>query len=105
MTGHTPGPWKIEPECAYGWDIYSGEYPKRLWVADAKSPHNSKGFPPREEGLANAHLIAAAPELLTALKLVRSMVGAPHDFTIADIWNAQKKADEVIAKAEAAKVT
>ncbi|KKM20737.1 hypothetical protein LCGC14_1642410 [marine sediment metagenome] len=39
-------------------------------------------------------------DLLDALKLVRSMVGAPHDFTIADIWNAQQQADEVIARAE-----
>lgn len=62
-TKHTPGPWKIYPP-ARDYDE-GGEYrnlygPDYQWVADIRS--NCK------EEEANARLIAAAPELLVALK-------------------------------------
>ena len=102
MTGHMPWRWIVD---------HVGEKKEAFiclkagsaYILSARCSHENENWIAVSKE--HAHLIAAAPELLTALKLVRSMVGAPHDFTIADIWNAQKKADEVIAKAEAAKVT
>jgi hypothetical protein len=55
MSKHTPGPWTAE----HGSDDY-------FYVAT----EDGVSFP-RDEQKANAHLIAAAPEMLEALKLVR----------------------------------
>ena len=68
---YTPGPWNLRPECAYGWDIKTED---ELWIADAKNDHMScggrpeSGFPSNKEGLANARLIAAAPDMLESLQ-------------------------------------
>ena len=37
-------------------------------------------------------------ELMEALEKIRPMAGAPHDFTIADVWNAQQKADTALGR-------
>lgn len=68
MSKHTPGEWRVEPECSYGYDIRSeGE----KWVCSANNDHgNPERFPTNEESLSNAHLIAAAPDLLEALEFV-----------------------------------
>jgi hypothetical protein len=59
-TTHTQGPWKA---CIYGgWDA------PRVWSASgsvALLQHHESG---PGEGVANAHLIAAAPELLESLE-------------------------------------
>ncbi len=54
----------------------------------------------REEMDAHARLIAAAPDLLAALKTLRPMVGSPDGHTVGDVWRAQKQADDAIAKAQ-----
>jgi hypothetical protein len=61
MSKHTPGPWKATFE-DYRWVIdCQGEFgPKKALAVTA-------GFYPKHE--ANARLIAAAPELLEALKM------------------------------------
>jgi hypothetical protein len=41
--------------------------------------HTVKQADQRETALANARLIAAAPELLEALKLAQSIIGHPED--------------------------
>ena len=53
---HTPGPWNV----GTGW-IYAGAKPKGAKFI-------CEGLPISAEGYANAHLIAAAPELLEALR-------------------------------------
>lgn len=67
---HTPGPWQID---------YGKKYPRgvsRVNRTDALGGINSIvrwngiGMPSSVEGHANARLIAAAPELLAALKAV-----------------------------------
>ncbi len=59
-TQHTPGPWKIGAKL--------GIYCKNLGTMIANCDHTTN-FP--EENLANARLIAAAPDLLAALRQVR----------------------------------
>lgn len=66
MSGHTPGPWRLEPESdKAGW---------RICGATSEVAHlylfgpTTGGPSTVAEGTANARLIAAAPELLTALR-------------------------------------
>jgi hypothetical protein len=86
----TRGPWKLNYlNELFGIDGY------RVRVAGYGIEPAS--FPPTEEECANAHLIAAAPELYEALKSLHQWVKAenehfdenlPDDF----IWNAVKTA-------------
>ena len=39
-------------------------------------------------------------ELVEALERALPMVGAPHDYTIGDVWQAQEQARAVLAKVE-----
>lgn len=59
---HTPGPWRvINSDMVVG---HEGQL-----VADCeRTPHCERPASPTVEAMANAHLIAAAPELLEALK-------------------------------------
>jgi uncharacterized protein YbbK (DUF523 family) len=63
---HTPGPWKIEA-------VYLA--PHRTHFGEYRFPHQAVDGHSREyshsEAEANAALIAAAPELLEALKVLR----------------------------------
>lgn len=59
MSKHTPGPWKAE---GYKGLVVNG--PDGVTLACAPGGKNI------EETIANAHLIAAAPDLLAALKAV-----------------------------------
>ena len=69
MAAHTPGPWRYQGEDPYGgWNVdadslESGDY--IAWLPD----HDREG-----EGQANAHLTAAAPELLEACKVALSWI-------------------------------
>jgi hypothetical protein len=74
-TQHTPGPWKLA-ENPIGWQpLISAE------VADSIGPiwhvgiANARGRS-HEEAKANARLIAAAPDLLAALKLAKNAIDA-----------------------------
>ena len=65
MTQHTPGPWEYDNEAE---GIYS--------------PTHGRGIPVCLVGRnndANAHLIAAAPELLEALEAVMGVADIPTD--------------------------
>lgn len=84
MTAHTPGPWSVphfadddvKCNCAY---VLSEGYAGA--VADVRigngRPIGDGGndCPPLEEAKANAHLIAAAPEMFEALTLARGHLG------------------------------
>jgi hypothetical protein len=102
---HTPGPWKYHTESHR--NLVAG--PDRLFVADVWTNDRLDA-----ERMANARLIAAAPELLAALRVALSWVeldtpnGVQHPFPA---WalrdngeaDAQWIADRVraaIAKAE-----
>jgi hypothetical protein len=73
MTKHTPGPWVVQ---TLGFEIYSmpSGY-SGIWVAAVH------GRRPKPQKLADARLIASAPELLEALRslLVFSEQHVDHD--------------------------
>lgn len=108
--GHTPGPWRISSECKtiikqdlshIGLGDSSG-----VLIGSASGYTGSGFFPTDEEAVCNARLIAAAPELLEALKELAEVTSAtaPHDGVPQWLRDQRIKAiDEafkVIAKAE-----
>ena len=84
MTSHTPGPWRVRiNDCGQfaGWpSIDAGNDPaKNIDGGDSSAIVHRAGFIQehfqdlgRKESIANAHLIAAAPEMLETL---RNLVG------------------------------
>ncbi len=103
---HTKGPWDIEhSQLTEGHFITSNSLGYHVGVANLCcgvgeptyfSLENEKDFTAlhRDEILANAHLIAAAPELLEALELCREFIrtGEPN--------GCDRLAESVIAKAK-----
>ncbi len=99
MSKHTPGPWRVWEVSEEHWNICETEDRARHSHFASVSVGNCWW----DEGKANARLIAAAPELLEALKLL-------HDETadyvrvnnLGDPWHNQsmKLARAAIAKAE-----
>lgn len=69
---HTPGPWTRQPDQRFRNDQSAGvKGPNGLYIAAALDFNRTDRDAEVE---ANAHLIAAAPDLLTALKLLMSKV-------------------------------
>ena len=95
MSKHTPGPWKAECRniCYKG-----GEYDKDQFLQwEVCGPEEPDGRGSFYQG--DALLIAAAPELLEALKLAdAALSGANMNMKV-----VQRKVMEAIAKAEGAK--
>ncbi|MDX9972247.1 MAG: hypothetical protein RBU21_04550 [FCB group bacterium] len=94
---HTPGPWEISRDDAY---------PPRYLLTSKGSPFASldgwacDGVTTDEDDAANRNLIAAAPELLDALKGLFE-----HCAMIHRVWgdgSNQKEADAAIAAGKAA---
>jgi len=85
MSGHTPGPWL---QVASGpWVVGGGgRMVALLHTANPPAPH---------EYAANARLIAAAPEMLKALKVARDWLSDEDPE-----WEPRKIVDAAIAKAE-----
>jgi len=99
-TKHTPGPWIVE-EChnidGSKFLTINGQGPYGAWLADIQGGLiNGHPADVTEKHLANARLIAAAPELLAALKELLA------DKYLADPINAERmaKTRAAIAKAE-----
>lgn len=82
---HTPGPWRVDPD--YPWDIQNAD--GSLEIASV-NPYRREDGEDGEVGDADARLIAAAPDLLEALRVIAE----------SDITNARKVALSAIAKAE-----
>lgn len=105
---HTPGPWKIAHGCLPGDSGFSIESDNamadRVKIVSECWPCTIVDEKHRQELFANARLIAAAPELLEALRLAHSIVvdaimhGMPITEKVADCRN---KCVAVLAKAEA----
>lgn len=84
MSQHTPGPWTIE----HTDEIYGADSAPVAYVQDTDRTN--------QQNRANARLIAAAPELLAALKRIVEWDDADCDASLASI-NAARA---VITKAE-----
>jgi hypothetical protein len=110
MSSHTPGPWPVPHfatghgcDCRY---ILAGEHMggiAEVYVDNGKKVSDGgNDCPPIEEAKANARLIAAAPELLAALKRIvaevdRPQTGAP---VVGGVLRAIAESRDAIAKAE-----
>lgn len=93
MTTHTPGPWAVREHWADegSFEVYptrGGDPDFGKWSALAEIPEYGPDDAPEAE--ANAHLIAAAPDLLRTLQDIAAYY--PNS------WAADR-ANEVIAKA------
>jgi hypothetical protein len=99
MTKHTPGPWEALFNGHY-WEFVNSESFQigDVCASQYDGDRHTKENPNYDLAKANAHLIAAAPELLHALQMARSYIiasGAKH-------WEKDlAKVDAAIAKAEA----
>ena len=95
MTKHTPGPWEVVREDEHEWSIWYKYYvdgekrPRSSWLADSI---NSE---------ADARLIAAAPDLIEALKSIEEYWNQDQNETaMADAcWHAINTARAAIARA------
>lgn len=67
-TEHTPGPWAIGDENNECCEVVLGEKFNLVASLDRQDGNTGKFVIGRDEMLANARLIAAAPEMLAALK-------------------------------------
>lgn len=92
MAQHTPGPWEAGPNpkgiCSNEYVVRpAGEFPHGRWVADCGMGD--------EESVANARLIAAAPEMLAALKEIveAHRTDTIDAFLISRIWALAAKAE------------
>ena len=95
MTKHTPGPWKCSQHLGHpAWSVHvdSGDRGRGLIIVDGVAGID------REHRLANARLIAAAPELLEALEYIGRFI----DPTAKDAETMVKHARIAIAKATGA---
>jgi len=89
MSAHTPGPWLVRPaEVTSGWGLCVGN--GKHIVAQLKGPAGA-------EKVANARLIAAAPEMLEALQGM--LVEKPIDEILVYAKAAKEKARAALAKA------
>ena len=104
---HTPGPWELEEwNSDYGatgdFSIYqSMQKGCRMPIASVQQPFNGK------RTKANARLIAAAPDLLEAAKLVLAWYESEDDHSKADFYERMEmcRASEMAIRAAIAKAT
>lgn len=90
-TEHAKGPWQAIKFPNLPWAVYETG-PHELIVCQVSNPDWN-----RDE--ANAHLIAAAPDMLAALKAVQRIIGQ-DSATMAEQTAVLRQMREAIAKAE-----
>lgn len=103
MSTHTPGPWALSHVCGGNYTVLPESHKKHASHAIA-SVHENHG----EENAANARLIAAAPELLEALKVMKVALRQLENMTAEllsdadcrELSKAHNQARAAIAKAE-----
>lgn len=91
-TKHTPGPWTASPHSKHKHSISAAGWSEFAKVVTRMQGNDNDSI----EGLANASLIAAAPELLDAMQ---SAVVAMEALEHPPGWGALAKARAAIAKA------
>ena len=68
MSKHTPGPWKVHYEGSGDFVVYSGDV--EIGTAWSQHAHFMGSGEAELSNEANAHLIAAAPEMFDALERI-----------------------------------
>lgn len=98
MTQHTPGPWTIGSRTAGGcWRVIDAP----TWDAFAKVVIKmTDDKADSEQGLANARLIAAAPDLLAALKRAREILPTLAEEAGCSVNSYLDDIDAAVEKAE-----
>ena len=94
---HTPGPWRLDGPAANGEQSIGIS---RAWEIGGASICEVDSSRDHRVLLADARLIAAAPELLAALKAITDELGVPQPGYPAPVANAVAIARAAIAKAE-----
>lgn len=118
MSAHTPGPWVIDDRSIYEGQHGLGMQPTQLGAVVAECPtafgtHTvrapstiGKPCPTKAEldaqGLANAHLVKAAPDLLAASKTALEAFAQFATEEPAEEWTAVAMLRAAIAKAQGA---
>lgn len=100
-TKHTPGPW-----LATGWEntvvnIPDTHHGGHLTIC----VYPASGQAPRSEAVANARLIAAAPDMLEALKAIAEACEANADSAMGEGWIKAHEKFGAFAHAALAKAT
>jgi hypothetical protein len=96
MSAHCPGPWTIGKRSRGGYTSINADG----WQSLAKVVTVMEGDNrPFSEGVANAHLIAAAPDLLASLQVMLRDYAAVHDIGDVEMQPAIYQARAAIAKA------
>lgn len=96
-TKHTPGPWFRDKESGFDCDVRAANGRKIASVNVQCMPRTKQQFDGRKaENNANAYLIAAAPELLDALRSIKKRMYEPRPFSIRA---CEAIIDDAIAKA------
>jgi hypothetical protein len=80
MSKHTPGPWRVQP---YTWQrgnvsVFAPKFGRAPYGACVAHTPCSDGVGGADGALANAHLIAAAPDLLEALRSIADCCDEEH---------------------------
>ena len=96
---HTPGPWKAIRNNAY-WEVVPQNRGPNAPYTIGNVCASDPDAPDRGLQEANARLIAAAPEMLAALKSVAEWVNNPFDGNAPSINVIRKNINAAIAKAE-----
>jgi hypothetical protein len=94
---HTDGPWTVESSNEGGFVIEKDGY----LVIASRGPHEKRA----NEMLANARLIAAAPELLAALEGFLAMYIAAANSGDWGNWNPEEDPEVIAARAAISKAT
>lgn len=98
MSAHTPGPWILGNEDEQCCDVECGGGRTSVSLNRFDSLMRDEFHISRAEMLANAHLIAAAPELLEALRELLAL-GQQESIEDGELEAAQKAARDAIKKA------
>jgi hypothetical protein len=93
VSKHTPGPWHVDQTLGFPRDVYAE---RGFMIATAYEVQDADNGP---ESCANARLMAAAPDLLEALKEMEALipVRSPKEIRVPHSTHAKMKA--AIAKA------
>lgn len=98
MSAHTPGPWRVDGNTDIRVHSIGGKYVARIFSLLGTDSERD-----RVTEQANAQLIAAAPDLLTAAKEIEALVAAhvyPQPDKPDSKWAKLVRLREAIAKAE-----